>query len=117
VTACPVNKTALLLGGALPPERILPLGDVWASQVQEMAGGWSAPDAVVALAARAGGIEVLDAALARWLERRDTAALDELPADVRDEVRARFAAGRADRVHPVVVPRLTARTLGADLFE
>lgn len=116
-TAHPANKTALLLGGPLPPEPLLPLGDVWASEVRELCGAWSAPHAVGELASAAGGIEALDGALRGWLEGRDPRALDRLPAGVAGEVRARFAAGRADRIHPRVVPKLTARTLGVDLFE
>jgi hypothetical protein len=116
LAAHPLNKTALLLGG-LPPERLLPLGDLWASQVEALCGGWSAPPAVAALAERAGGMARLDAALAAWLEARDPAALEALPGPVRDEVAARFDAGRADRVHPLVVPKLSHRTVGVDLFE
>jgi hypothetical protein len=63
VAAHPANKTALLLGASLPPEPLLPLGDLWASEVAALQGGWSAPPEVAALAEAAGGIEALDADL------------------------------------------------------
>jgi hypothetical protein len=115
--AHPANKTALLLGGALPPDPLLPLGDVWASEVAGIAGSCSLPPAVEQLARDAGGVRVLDDALRDWLQGRDPDALDGLPAPVASAVRERFAAGRADRLHPRVVPKLTVRTLGVDLFE
>jgi hypothetical protein len=112
VPAHPAHKTELLLGAALPPEPLLPLGDLYAGEVAELAGAWSASDAVRALAEEAGGIDALDAALRRRVEGRDPAALDALPA-----ARRRFEAGRAARLAPRVVPKLGTRTLGADLLE
>ncbi len=115
--AHPASKTVLLLGGELPPEPLLPLGDLWASEVAALAGAWSAPGEIRALAEAAGGIDALDAALRGLIDGRDAAALDALPAGVRDAVRGRLAAGRASRIFPRVVPKLGSRTLGADLFE
>lgn len=117
VAAHPGNKTALLLGGELPPEPLLPLADLWATQVAELAAGWSAPDPVRHLAELAGGIEALDAALRAWAERRDPSAIDALPGEAADAVRTAFAAGRASRLHPRIVPKIGTRTLGVDLFE
>ena len=115
--AHPANKTALLLGGALPPEPLLPLGDLWATDVIALAGGWSAPSAVMALAEDAGGIEALDGVLRRLIDGRDPAALDALREDVAERVRAALDAGSASRRYPRVVPKLSVRTLCADLFE
>lgn len=117
VVASPENRTALLLGGALPPEPLLPLGDLFASQVMELGGGWSAPPEVVAMAERAGGIHELDAGLAALLDGRDPAALDALPDEVRAEVREALARGSAARRSPYIVPKLSYRTLGIDLFQ
>lgn len=115
--AAPDSKTALLLGGELPPEPFLPLGDLWATEVAELAGGWSAPEEVRALAEAAGGIEALDAALRARVDRRDPAGLDALPAPVAEEVRRRLERGRASRFSVRVVPKLGRRTVGVDLFE
>jgi hypothetical protein len=113
----PANKTAILLSGDLPPEPLLPLADLYASEVRELAGDWSAPDPVRALAEVAGGIEVLDQALRDRFEGRNPGALDGLPGDAGDAVRAALARGRAARRAFYVVPKLGTRTLGVDLFQ
>jgi hypothetical protein len=115
--AHPANKTALLLGGELPPEPLLPLGDLWATDVAALAGGWSAPPEVAALAEAAGGIDALDAALRRRIDGRDAAGLDGLPREAADRVRAGLAAGAASRRNPRIVPKLGGRTLCIDLME
>lgn len=117
LAAHPANKTALLLGGELPPEPLLPLGDLWATDVLALAGGWSAPPRVAALAEAAGGIEALDSALRRRIDGRDPAALDALPPAAAQEVRALLAAGSASRRNPRIVPKLAGRTLCIDLME
>lgn len=115
--AHPANRTALLLADA-PPEPLLPLGDLYASQVADLAGGWHAPEPVRAMADAAGGIRVLDAALAAWLDERRAPdqALAGLPATVRAEVLAVFAAHRSGRRRLGLVPKLGGRTLGIDLI-
>jgi hypothetical protein len=115
--AHPANKTALLLGGELPPEPLLPLGDLWATDVLALAGGWSAPPEVLALAEEAGGIQALDGVLRRLVDGRDPSALDALPPAVMERVRGMLAAGSASRRHPQIVPKLGGRTLFADLYE
>jgi hypothetical protein len=115
--AHPASKTVLLLAGELPPEPLLPLGDLWASEVAALQGGWSAPPELVALADAAGGIEALDAALRRRVDHRDPRGLDTLPPAEAEEVGRRLAAGAAARRWPRLVPKLGVRTLGADLFE
>lgn len=117
LAAHPANKTALLLGGEVPPEPLLPLGDLWATDVLALAGGWSASPEVEALARDAGGIETLDSALQRLVDGRDASALDALPAEAAERVRAMLAAGSASRRYPHVVPKLGGRTLFADLYE
>jgi hypothetical protein len=115
--AAPESKTVLMLGGALPPEPLLPLGDVWASEVEALAGGWSGPAEVREVAEAAGGITRLDEALRAYVDRRDPGALGRLPEGVEPEVRRLLARGRASRLFPRVVPKLGSRTLGTDLFE
>jgi hypothetical protein len=111
------NKTALLLGGALPPEPLLPLGDLYASEVAELTGGWSAPPAVRRLAELAGGVERLDEALRARFDERDPAGLERLPEAARAPVREALASGRVSRLYPRIVAKLGSRTLGIDLFE
>lgn len=115
--AHPANKTALLLGGELPPEPLLPLGDLWATTVLALGGGWSASPEIEALARDAGGIEALDGALRRLVDGRDVSGLDTLPTKVAERVRAMLAAGSAARRYPRIVPKLGGRTLFADLQE
>lgn len=119
LTAHPLNRTALLLGGAPPRADLLPFGDVYASQVQVLAAGWSAPSEVEAVATAAGGIATLDAALSRWIdERREAdAALDPLGADVAQTVLDLYERGRFFRLRPRLVPKLGPRTLGIDLWD
>ena len=117
LAAHPAHKTTLLLGPALPPEPLLPLGDLYASEVAELCGGWSGPEEVRAIADGAGGIGALDAALRLWLDRRDPRGLDALPPAVAAEVERRFRAGRAARIAPRTIPKLGTRTLGVDLLE
>jgi hypothetical protein len=112
----PVNRTALLLGDA-PREPVLPLGDVPASIVEACAGGWTGSEAVISLAARAGGVEALDGALFRWLERREPFAIAtaELEPEVACALRIRFEASRFSRRRAGLVPKLSYRTVGHDL--
>lgn len=117
LAAHPGNKTALLLNAKLPPEPLLPLGDLWASEVAELAGAWSAPGPVMRIAEQAGGIEALDDALQAYVDRRNPRGLDALPSEAADAVRRALAAGRAERMYPMIVPKIGARTLGVDLFD
>jgi len=116
--AHPANKTALLLAAAVPPEPLLPLGDLYASEVERLAGSWSAPPEVAALADLAGGIDRLDAALIEHLDRRRPAeaALASLPPAARAAVLDALETGRFARRRIGLVPKLTTRTLGVDYF-
>lgn len=117
--AHPASKTALLLGGALPRADVFPLGDLYATQVAELADGWSVPDALATVVRLVGGIDVLDAVLARMVEGREPprTALAGLGADDADEVVRMYERGRWHRLRPRLVPKLGARTLGVDLFD
>lgn len=112
------SKTELMMGGALPPEPLLPLGDLWATDVLALGAAWSASAELRSIADEAGGIETLDAALRRRVDRRDSLGWDEgLPLPVRERVRLAIRAGAAWRRDPLIVPKLGSRTLGTDLFE
>jgi len=118
LVAAATNKTAALLGAALPGP-VLPLGDLWASQVQALCGSWSGPPELQQLADRAGGIEVLDAALATLVDRRrpphEAGAL--LAADAAGTLLALWERGRFARRRLGLVPKLGQRTIGVDLFD
>ena len=87
--AHPATKTALLLGGPLPRADLFPLGDLYASQVARLAGSWSVPDELEPIVRRIGGVGVLDAALGRMVDARESAssALAVLGADADEIVR------------------------------
>ncbi|HEU5210255.1 MAG TPA: hypothetical protein VFU06_12750 [Longimicrobiales bacterium] len=118
LVAAASNKTAALLGGALPGP-LLPLGDLWASQVQALCGAWSGPRELQELAGRAGGIDALDAALAMLVDRRrlPEEATAVLPDDAAGTLLALWERGRFARRRLGLVPKLGARTIGVDLFD
>jgi hypothetical protein len=112
-----LTKTDLLLGGEMPPEPFLPLGDLYASEVVALAGDWHGSPIARRLAEAAGGIERLDGVLKALLDGRDARALEKLPASAAAEVRAALRRGSSSRSHPRLVPKLGTRTIGIDLFE
>lgn len=116
--AHPATKTVLLLSRSVPPEPLLPLGDLYASSVRDFTGACTLPPDVSAIADAAGSVEALDSALARWLEERRS--LDEatrhLPAEGRRAVVERLRLNRHHRRWPRRVPKLGARTLWIDIF-
>ena len=115
--AHPANKTALLLGGRLPPEPLLPLGDLYASDVARLAGGWAAPPFVAELAEAAGGVPALDEMLKMLLDQRyDPELLIRELGDPAPLVWNALRAGRFCRRRPGLVPKLGLRTIGIDLF-
>ncbi len=117
LVANPVSKTTLLLNAAPLPEPLLPLGDLYATDVRELAGDWSAPAPVRALADKAGGIEALDGALrAHFDERRPLPdCLARLPEPARGPLARAIVAGRFGRRRVGIVPKLGPHTLGIDL--
>lgn len=116
--AHPASRTALLLGGRPPHADLFPLGDLPASRVRELAGGWTAPAEVDALIAGA-GLDAVDAALARLLDAREAAgdAVAGLDPEAGAELVRLYERGRFFRRYPRLVPKLGSRTLGIDLFD
>ncbi|HUF13582.1 MAG TPA: hypothetical protein VMN78_10815 [Longimicrobiales bacterium] len=114
----PVNKTVAVLWPETVAEPVLPLADLYASQVAALADGWSAPADAFDLIARAGGIGPVDAFLMEHLDRRRPVeeALRLIPdPDAGAELRDRLAAGWWWRRRLGLVPKLGGRTLGLDL--
>ena len=109
------SKTELLLGVA-EPAALLPLGDLYASEVAAYAGGYELGPVGRSLAEAAGGIEPLDAALHRLLDERRAphAAFQQIPA-LREPVLRRLQETRFLRTRLGIVPKLGARTIGIDL--
>lgn len=114
----PVCKTALLLG-EVPAAELLPLGDLYASEVRQLAGGWSPSARIRQLSAQAGGDDALDGALRRWAEDRVAAAraVAALPGPAALDVAEAIELGRFARARVGLVPKLTTRTLGIDFWE
>ena len=111
-----LNKTELLLAG--PGERtdLYPLGDLYASELAAFTEV-EPSNAVAGLAAQAGGLADLDAALRRLLdERRDAETAFAHAPRLREPVLGRLNATRFRRSYMGIVPKLGARTIGIDLF-
>ena len=103
LVAVATNKTSALLGGALPGP-VVPLADLWASQVQALCG-----DAV----------DRLDDALAMLVDRRRTPqeASALVSGDVGGTLLALWERARFARRRLGLVPKLGTRTIGVDLFD
>lgn len=117
VLANPVNRTVALLDPVPIPEPLLPLGDLWASRVVELAGSWSGPPHVRRLAEACGGIQKLDGALARWVRRdvRGEVAFRKLSSAARSGVSSALESARFARSRLGLIPKLGDHTPGIDL--
>lgn len=113
----PANKTVAVLWPDGLAEPVLPLADLYATQVHALAGGWSAPPSARAAIDAAGGIEAVDRFLTLLLdERRDVrTAAAHLDPGAADRLIDRYRAGWWWRRRLGVVPKVGPRTLGIDL--
>ncbi len=107
------NKTELLLDPAPLPARVLPLGDVWASQLREHLGSASLPP--VLAGAAPDEVAAVEGALREYFERglAPDAAFGGL-GELEQPVRAALDAAEA-RTRGLLVPKLTPWTVGLDL--
>lgn len=114
LVAHPASKTALLLG-RIPPEPLLPLGDLYETQIAELLGVPPAEGGV----SEFGGAAAVDRALSQWFDERRMAreATAHLPEHARGPFLEVVRAGRDRRRRVGLVPKLSARTLGVDLFD
>ncbi len=119
LTAHPANKTALLVGEFQPRVDLLPLGDLYATQVQQLSDGWTGDDAVHAIAAALGGIDRLDASLQQLLEGRMQVGSLGRSIGVVEAARVAEALRRSRfrRARTGLVPKLGSRTIGVDLLD
>jgi hypothetical protein len=110
------SKTALLLGIADRAD-LLPLGDLYQTQVAELTGETALPTGLVELAKACGGAETLDRVLQRHYDgRREwTEAAAALDDRARDLLWQRLEAARFQRGRVGIVPKIGGRTLGIDL--
>lgn len=109
------NRTALLLAGAdLPPDPVLPLGDLPAGRVLELVGACSLPRPFTSLASDPRALRAVEDFL-HHREGRLPGPAPELPPGVAGPLLERLAAARWVVGSPRVIPRLGARTPGEDL--
>ncbi len=109
------NKTELIWADRLPPEPLLPLGDLYASQIHALAGACTTPTPLVGL--EPDRLRAVDEAIAHVVEDgvRPDVAFAELPSELRDAAFSAIHRSAWTRARPPVVPKLSRRTLGMDL--
>lgn len=106
------TKTHLVLEGCTAP--VVPLGDLWASQVSELAGGVAPP--VLLRSEPPEMLIAVDRALASFLE--GGCAWSEVTAELPDRVALSVRRGlrrAANASRPPLVPKVSAWTPGLDL--
>jgi hypothetical protein len=109
------NKTCLLLSAHVPIQPVLPLGDLYASQVRSLAGSCTLPPCLQDAPAEI--LEGVDAGLKAYLEdgfhRHE--ALAGLPEAMHRKILDALAVARM-AWHPIpLIPKLSKATLGLDL--
>jgi hypothetical protein len=116
LTVSSASKTVLLLAGLEQPVDLLPLGDLFATEVQRFCR--ARPSGSVAeIANAAGGLEIVDDCLRKLLdERRDPDAAFAAVPHLREPVLRRLQQTRFRRARAGIIPKLGARTIGIDLF-
>ncbi len=109
------NKTELIWAERLPPEPLLPLGDLYASQIHTLAGACSAPPPLVDI--EPDRLRAVDKALAQVVDHgvRPDIAFAALPSELRDAAFSAMQRSAWRGTLPPVVPKLSSRTLGVDL--
>ena len=109
------NKTELIWAERLPPEPLLPLGDLYASQIHALAGACTAP--LPLLGIEPGRLRAVDKAIAQVVDDgvRPDVAFPELPTELRDAALSAMHRSAWKATLPPVVPKLGRRTLGVDL--
>ena len=116
ITVAGSSKTALLLGAGEPAD-LLPLGDLFHTQLRELIGDHALPTGLTELANALGGAETLDRVLQAYYDQRldwgrATAGLD---ARARVLLEQQLEAARFRRGRVGMVPKVGGRTLGIDL--
>ncbi len=109
------TKTQLLLRTPAPGEPLLPLGDLYASEVLEMVGECTLPHVLTGV--YEAQLQDVDRSLQRWLEEDlpPDRAFSGLPSPLREEVALEAASAGGRWIHRPLIPKLRGRTLGIDL--
>lgn len=109
------NKTELIWAERLPPEPLLPLGDLYASQIHALAGDCTVPPPLADIEPHQ--LRAVDEAMARVVDDgiRPDVAFAELSPELRDAVISAMRRSAWKGTLPPVVPKLGRRTLGVDL--
>lgn len=109
------TKTFLLLSPPLPVEPVLPLGDLYASDVLDMQGECSIPPLLEGVDVRV--LRAVDQGLQEFLEGNFSIqeALSQLPPDLRESLREGLRTTRKAWTPRYLVPQLRTATLGIDL--
>jgi hypothetical protein len=109
------NKTCLLLSPTQPIQPVLPLGDLYASQVVELAGGSTFPPCLQNASHEE--LRAVDRALEAYYERgfREEAAFEGLDSGLRRSTLAALANARRGWHPKPLIPKLGEATLGLDL--
>jgi hypothetical protein len=86
--------------------------------VSDLAGAATLPDDAARLAQLCGGPDQLDGVLQRHFDERVSweVASADLTVAAREKLSAALEAARFARMHIGVVPKISARTLGIDLY-
>ena len=111
------SKTVLLLG-AVPHADVLPLGDLYHTQIVALIGPAELGAPARELASLCGGAETLDGALQRLFDERRpwSHATRDLSGPAAQELKRHLDAARFQRTRVGLVPKLGSRTLGIDLY-
>ena len=110
-----VNKTHLLLSFPETVQPVLPLGDIYASQVLELSGGCTLPHALRGISTEE--LSAVDSALRAYFEAglQPEMAFGKLEPDRSRQIREMLEESRK-KWHPLpLIPKLCDATLGMDL--
>jgi hypothetical protein len=109
------NKTELIWAERLPPEPLLPLGDLYASQIHALAGSCTAPPPLTDI--EPARLRAVDKAIARVVDGGDrpSTAFADLPSELRDAAHSALRRSVWKGTLSPIVPKLGGRTLGLDL--
>lgn len=110
-----VNKTELIWAERLPPEPLLPLGDLYASQIHTLTGACTVPPPLVGIEPHR--LRAVDEAISQVVDDgvRPDVAFAELPPELRDATFSAMHRSAWRGTLPPVVPKLSRRTLAVDL--